>query len=54
VEGFKKPDRKARGKFVEYMYLDADQTVASLSALEGGLIEELRSLSEEESDKGGR
>lgn len=54
VEGFKKPDRKARGKFVEYLYLDADQTVASLSAFEGGLIEELRTLSEEESDKGGK
>lgn len=54
MEGFKKPDRKARGKFVEYLYLDADQTVASLSAFEGGLIEELRSLSEEESDKGGK
>ncbi len=54
MEGFKKPDRKARGKFVEYLYLDADQTVSSLSAFEGGLIEELRSLSEEESDRGGK
>lgn len=53
MEGFKKPDRKAKGRFVEYLYLDAEQTVASLSAFEGGLIEELRSLSEEESDKGG-
>ncbi len=54
MEGFKKPDRKAKGKFVEHLYLDADQTVASLSAFEGGLIGELRSLSEEESDKGGK
>lgn len=53
MEGFKKPDRKAKGKFVEYLYLDAEQTAASLSTFEGGLIEELRSLSEEESDKGG-
>jgi hypothetical protein len=53
MEGFKKPDRTSRGKFSSYLYLDAEQTVDSLSALEGGLIEELRSLSAEDSGKGG-
>lgn len=51
AEGFKKPDRKARGKFSSFLYLDAQQTVSSLSALEGGLINELRNSSEEESNK---
>lgn len=52
MEGFKKPDRKARGKFNTFLFLDADQTVESLSALEGGFIEELRRVSLEDSDSG--
>ena len=52
MDGFRKPERKARSQFSSFLYLDADQTVASLSALEGGLIEELRSISEEESTGG--
>jgi hypothetical protein len=52
MDGLRKPERKARGKFSSFLYLDADQTVESLSALEGGLIEELRSVSEEESTGG--
>jgi hypothetical protein len=52
VEGFKKPERKARGKFSSYLYLDAEQTVESLSALEGGLIEDMRGITEEESTGG--
>lgn len=52
MEGFKKPDRKARGKFSDFLYLDGEQTADSLSTLEGGLIGELRSVSEEESSNG--
>jgi hypothetical protein len=54
IDAIKKPARKSRGKLVEYLYLDADQTVASLFAFEGGLIEEWLRNSEEESDKGGK
>ena len=52
MEGFTKPDLKARGKFSTFLFLDAEQTVKSLSALEGGVIEELRSVSEEEDTSG--
>jgi hypothetical protein len=49
MNGFKKPDRKARGKFSTFLFLDASQTLESLSALEGGVIDELRRVSGEES-----
>jgi hypothetical protein len=51
MEGFKRPNRRARGSFTSFLYLDAEQTVSSLSALEGGLVDELRSSSEEESNR---
>jgi hypothetical protein len=54
LEGFRKPDRRARGKFSDFLYLDAAQTADVLSGLEGGLIDELRSMSEEEGNKGGK
>ncbi len=51
MEGFKRPKRGAGGGFTTFLYLDAEQTVSSLSALEDGVIEELRSSSKEESSK---
>lgn len=50
MEGFRRPNRRAGGSFTSFLYLDAEQTVSSLSALEGGVIEELRSSSNEESN----
>ncbi len=49
METFRKPERKAHRK---YLFLDAAQVAASLSAFEGGAIEEVRSKSTEESGGG--
>jgi len=51
MDDFRAPNRRVRGRFASFLYLDAQQTVDALSALEGGLIEELRNSSEKESNK---
>jgi len=49
---FREPKRGTGGGFVSYLYLDGNQVVNSLSAIEGGYIEEIKSKSSEEANKG--
>ncbi len=52
MDDFVKPRRSASGGFKTFLYVDGAQVADSLSALEGGAVEEARSKSAEEADKG--
>lgn len=52
MSDFQKPQRSARSKYQRFLYVDGDQVSDSLSQLEGGVIEEIRSKSTEEANKG--
>lgn len=52
MKGFQKPERTARDGYSRFLYVDGDQAAASLSAFLGGDVEEARSTSTEEANKG--
>jgi hypothetical protein len=49
---FREPKRGTGGGFVSYLYLDGQQVVNSLSAIEGGYIDKITSKSVEEANNG--